>query len=278
MITAKFERAERTDMERLQISNFLSIKNADVSAKKITILIGPQASGKSVIAKLFFFFGSVLGEQLRLSAYRRKSYEEFVDTLRNSFTEYFDSSYLQQSFHINYERGGLCLVIRKETGKGSPIEFDLGLIQEVYNTLMQSFIEALSAIESEDRNALNDQTKAYQVFTRTWLAMNHATALRNVSTNSVFIPASRSFFLSFSDRMFSFLSAPSDKPGWIDPVLKEFGDIYEWSKGRYNSSLTKSGRPKRFYSKVKELRRDILVGEYIKEGDGEYIKSSRGRN
>ncbi len=148
LITAKFKRAERTAMERLQISNFLSIKNADVSAQKITILIGPQASGKSVIAKLFFFFSSVLGEQLSLSAYRKKSYEEFVDTLRNSFTEYFDSSYLQQSFHISYERDGLRLAISKMTGKDSSIEFDLGLLQGAYNEIIRSFLEALYAVES----------------------------------------------------------------------------------------------------------------------------------
>ncbi|NET05121.1 MAG: AAA family ATPase [Symploca sp. SIO2B6] len=42
-------------MERLLIENFVGIKKLDIELKKINILIGPQASGKSVCAKLLFY-------------------------------------------------------------------------------------------------------------------------------------------------------------------------------------------------------------------------------
>jgi predicted ATPase len=44
--------------ERLIIRNFAGIMNIKVEIKKINIIIGPQASGKSVCAKLLFFFKS----------------------------------------------------------------------------------------------------------------------------------------------------------------------------------------------------------------------------
>jgi predicted ATPase len=42
--------------ESINISNFLVIKKADIEIKKINVIIGPQANGKSLIAKLLYFF------------------------------------------------------------------------------------------------------------------------------------------------------------------------------------------------------------------------------
>ncbi|WP_291727145.1 AAA family ATPase [Bernardetia sp.] len=43
-------------MQRIVIKNFGAIKEADIELKKITVLIGEQASGKSTVAKLVYFF------------------------------------------------------------------------------------------------------------------------------------------------------------------------------------------------------------------------------
>ena len=45
--------------ERIQIEGFLVIQQADLKLKKINILIGTQASGKSIIAKLCYFFRKI---------------------------------------------------------------------------------------------------------------------------------------------------------------------------------------------------------------------------
>ncbi|HUF87430.1 MAG TPA: hypothetical protein VMM59_08610, partial [Thermohalobaculum sp.] len=46
--------------EKLVIRDFLSIGNAEIRRSQITAIIGPQASGKSLIAKAFLFFRSYL--------------------------------------------------------------------------------------------------------------------------------------------------------------------------------------------------------------------------
>lgn len=43
-------------MKKLHIANFLLFEKADIEIRPITILIGPQATGKSVIAKLVYIF------------------------------------------------------------------------------------------------------------------------------------------------------------------------------------------------------------------------------
>ena len=44
-------------MRKLTVKNFSVIKEAELEFGKITVLIGPQASGKSLLCKLAFFFG-----------------------------------------------------------------------------------------------------------------------------------------------------------------------------------------------------------------------------
>ncbi len=42
--------------EKLIIKNFAGIKELEIEVKKINILIGPETSGKSICAKLLFYF------------------------------------------------------------------------------------------------------------------------------------------------------------------------------------------------------------------------------
>ncbi len=46
-------------MQKIIINNFGAIQNAEIEVNKILILIGEQASGKSTIAKLIYFFKSL---------------------------------------------------------------------------------------------------------------------------------------------------------------------------------------------------------------------------
>ena len=43
-------------MQKLIIDNFKQITHAEIEIKDFLLLIGPQASGKSTIAKLIYFF------------------------------------------------------------------------------------------------------------------------------------------------------------------------------------------------------------------------------
>jgi len=49
-------------MQKIVIKNFGAIPDAEIEIKNILILIGEQASGKSTIAKLIYFFKSIRDE------------------------------------------------------------------------------------------------------------------------------------------------------------------------------------------------------------------------
>lgn len=45
-------------METLKINNFITLSQVDIEIKRYNVLIGRQSSGKSLIAKLLYFFKS----------------------------------------------------------------------------------------------------------------------------------------------------------------------------------------------------------------------------
>jgi len=46
--------------EKIYIDGFAGLNNFEKDLNRINVLIGPKASGKSVVAKLFYFFNDVV--------------------------------------------------------------------------------------------------------------------------------------------------------------------------------------------------------------------------
>ena len=77
-------------MEKLIIKNFAGLKDVEIAINKINIIIGPQASGKSVIAKLLFYFRSFIRE-IFVSGIERESKRSLDKKLKDLFEKYFPS-------------------------------------------------------------------------------------------------------------------------------------------------------------------------------------------
>lgn len=91
-------------MRKLTVKNFSVIKDAELEFDKITVLIGPQSSGKSLLCKLAFFFGQVVPEIENDMLTRRKPFDEFRKKLEEEFIERFpNDAWRGQSFRITYE-------------------------------------------------------------------------------------------------------------------------------------------------------------------------------
>jgi AAA15 family ATPase/GTPase len=89
-------------MERLRIKNFLIIEEADFEVGRFNIIIGSQASGKSIIAKLLYFFRvhSKYNDKLAENA----ALDEFV----MFFPKYVWDA---QSFEIYYQNSDFEIVL-----------------------------------------------------------------------------------------------------------------------------------------------------------------------
>jgi len=92
--------------QRLEITNFGPVRKASIEIRPALILIGQQASGKSTVAKLIYFFQSLSAEFF--SRYYQSSREgvdmaqDLIIPIREKFYDFFGSTFHLPDFEIVY--------------------------------------------------------------------------------------------------------------------------------------------------------------------------------
>jgi AAA15 family ATPase/GTPase len=96
-------------MQKIIVKNFGPIKEAEIALNGLTILIGEQASGKSTLAKLIYFFKTLKKDLYDLARYKSASLEDPTNTnaiiqtairnIKTKFKQYFGST---DKFAANY--------------------------------------------------------------------------------------------------------------------------------------------------------------------------------
>jgi len=96
-------------MKKIIIKNLGPIEHFSMDIKRVNILIGPQASGKSTIAKAFFLVNSVQKELIRhiqnISTVEERNHllKNFNKSLKFLFVNTFGNSRYMPSFEIIYK-------------------------------------------------------------------------------------------------------------------------------------------------------------------------------
>ena len=84
----------------LVIDNFLIFDHAEIEINKFTVFIGPQASGKSIAAKLLYFFYHFPGFIYKVAMSEGKK-RELLKLLKENFYEIFPPySWNNKNFEI----------------------------------------------------------------------------------------------------------------------------------------------------------------------------------
>ncbi|MCQ2338531.1 MAG: ATP-binding protein [Paludibacteraceae bacterium] len=108
-------------MQKIIINNFGPIKDAEIEIPPLLVLIGEQATGKSTIAKLIYFFKSLsndffsryyMSENLKFDVTN-----DIVFPLRRKFYDYFGSTFHMDKFDITYHynnRRSITLTLNEE--------------------------------------------------------------------------------------------------------------------------------------------------------------------
>src|ERR1039457_4769754 len=78
-------------MRKLTVKNFSVIKEAELEFGKITVLIGPQSSGKSLLCKLAYFLGKELIEIAVTSILNGNPWDEYLRETSKAFWNRFAS-------------------------------------------------------------------------------------------------------------------------------------------------------------------------------------------
>jgi hypothetical protein len=91
-------------MRKLTVKNFSVIKEAELEFGKITVLIGPQSSGKSLLCKLAYFFEQVVPERVQHAFMLNIPYGELCTEIQAEFLDKFpETSWTGQDLQISHE-------------------------------------------------------------------------------------------------------------------------------------------------------------------------------
>lgn len=261
-------------MESIEIKGFLTIDYAFFEIKKINILIGAQAQGKSVIAKLVYFFKKYFSDTffqaIRKFETKRDIEKKCLKQLEQIFPRY---TWAAQEFSIVYKTGDYEISLtRKKVSDKFSLKLDYcKALADFHKELKNTY--KLTRDTYLDSNRENEQITSLtsdNVFFGAISEKIENSKFNNIFKESIFVPAGRSFFVALQQNIFSFLVNDID----IDTHIKEFGSRYEKAKQFHLLFQTKFGQSIDHSSVAKKLDKlfaDIVVGEYVYENQQDWI-------
>lgn len=256
---------------RIKVENFSCIKKADLTFGRLTVLIGPQASGKSVMSKLAYFFLDLISEQYE-RLLEQKSFEAFADDIKGLFSDWFPiTAWGNQKFKIEFELGEYKLRLTR-TSYDESIRNNLRLwtsplVKEHYkrtSELTRSLRQKASRRTSQPH--FIDVELGYEVREAATKLLQEEIGEDFISYQT-FIPAGRSFFTTLGRAFLAF-----DQGRTLDPITIQFGRLYSSFQEELRYVSMRRGT-----SQVEEQLGTILGGTLIWDGDRPALKSIDGR-
>ena len=249
-------------IEKIIIENFSIIKKMELDISKFILLIGPQASGKSLVAKIDYFMNESISTLFVKNLAKMASLLEFEKDIQREFSVLFPSYlWIDSKFSISRKRGrDFYFTISRSNRKTK------NLLKVKYSeSIKKVYEDLLSIFKSEKKNSnLFFWFSAQDIFRK-----NNMASI-NWMIRGFFIPAGRSFFSAIHDNLFALLSSNFDEDDSssatslanIDPFMKIFGRNYEGVKGKpFANKLLNN-------NSVSE----ILKGRYVRNKGKDYIE------
>ncbi|NEP62961.1 MAG: AAA family ATPase [Symploca sp. SIO2G7] len=266
-------------MERLEIKDFVGIKDITIEIKQINILIGPQASGKSIVAKLLFYFRGFVSEIIN-AAEKNKDEIDLAKDFQKKFEHYFPSaSWGNGNFSIRYSVAQEFIEISRNSGSKT-ISAEVSL---KYSDFYKNEFDKLKTIIQKQTEKIAQQDIQVSILSRFDILyeiersflQGLAEKLAKVATfTQLYIPAGRSFFANLKSSIFTFLSENNA----VDPFLVEFGTYYENIKNPITRErLRQSITDKELSAEIALLNQKILCGKYVQEDGEDYLAMDGGR-
>jgi AAA ATPase domain len=206
-------------VETLSIQGFAGIQDLTIELKRINILIGPTASGKSICAKLCFYFKSFIGEIIE-TVLEEKRWEDFLAKVQRNFETFFAISVWQSSnSKVRYSLGDHFIEVTHTEAEGTHFKLSRDY-QNIFDNLRLNY----QAVKDE----LHYPNKTTEYFSQQMEFFDYVGRFfgQESTREQFFIPAGRSFLANLESNMFNLISAGAS----LDPFFIQFGRSYENAK------------------------------------------------
>lgn len=253
-------------MQTLSVRGFLGIKDATIELESLTLLIGPQASGKSVIARLMYFFNQYFADFDEIPLAKSEHKKTYDKRKKDEFYQIFPTySWEEHDFEIKYDNVDHQVIVT--SGKNSSvIEVSTSESVAKYFRELKTTYKRFSENVSDNDSSLLSSSRVLREFRR---AQEELNVPRYES--ALFVPAARSFYATIRDEIFSILALDAK----IDRIILQFGDFYEAEKTlRLRYERAGAQRPRQpedsYFDKV-------VKGRYERSDGRDWIVMPRGK-
>jgi len=195
-------------MRKLTVKNFSVIKDAELEFGKITVLIGPQASGKSLLCKLAYFLSKQAIDLALTAILRKDTYEDFKSTFIREFDGWFPTdTWIDENTSVLFNSSNFGVQISGSKGNdGIYLEVEFSKQFKSLFSSLTGIIKELPNKGADSRKYILDQVEAMLNLLLTDTFVNR----------SVYIPDGRAFFANQS------LGFNALKNTDIDPLIRDF--------------------------------------------------------
>ncbi len=244
-------------MEKLIVKNFLTLQDIEIDIKKINVIIGRQAEGKSILAKLVYFFRDFFNDYLN-SIMNQQDKRQFDKRMKDKFLKIFPRyAWQKQKFEIKYLLNDFSISIINQLSTTDRAGFKLTYSENLSGPRKRLATEWKKIVEQDISQDFNEKMQEF------------LPSLKEINLSLdglIFMPAGRSFFAIIQDNIFSFLTSSID----IDYFLSEFGSSYQFFKNVYKNEPVEQFDTK-YFSKTRTIVDQILSGQYQQERGRDYI-------
>ena len=272
-------------MQKIEIRNFGPIKELNLDIKDFSIFIGPQASGKSTIAKTIFFFKSLNDDLVKyfIESVEKSDFSKSIGTyaksIRQKYLDYFGSSTHLNGLHLKYyytEKIWISITIETNHKYITPNFSEQ--FKDDFKNLVKEAIEFSSflgqrnpsLLTSKDLLQIDSEKRKFVSYIK-----EKCNSIFQEDRELIFIPAGRSLLATLSDQL-QFIN-----PRNLDFLMRTFLDKINIVRPIFNKSLSDIIKERRLltqydidYNKTKladEIISKILRGKYQYDKDGEKI-------
>lgn len=249
--------AECVFVQKLTLENFLNLEKAEIVLDGLTVLIGEQASGKSIVARLFYFFNDYLSD-LKKTILINEDKRRYDRRKKNKFYQLFPKYALKESkFHIRFEKDGLCIDITSEKESEDIKISSSKEVSNIYNSLKRKFSYICKKYQPDKEMSMLPPTILLDIL-QDKDDQKYSEKLQNV----LFVPAARAFYAALREEVFSILSLDEK----IDQIIIQFGGFYDTARRRLNRSTGRN-------PDIEKILQEVIKGKYQYKNGQDWIVS-----